>query len=194
MKSKDFVLTVVVSVATTMAITEMRTRPEVDQLLAADQESVRELTVDRLIVRHELVVSDTGEPWEKGFEQHQIPRGAVIRSLAAGPDGKPGVAGIWVFPARKLARDPRSGELRRHHVGEDYFAKPFKSAVDRAGLAKNAVPHSLRHSFATHLLEGGADIRSVQELLGHKNVRTMMIYLHVMNKPGLAVKSPVDVK
>lgn len=79
MKSKDFVLTVVVSVATTMAITEMRTRPEADQLLAADQESVRELTVDRLIVRHELVVSDTGEPWEKGFEQHQIPRGAVIR-------------------------------------------------------------------------------------------------------------------
>jgi hypothetical protein len=96
MKSKDFVLTVFVSVATTMAITEMQARPEADQLLAADQESVKELTVDRLIVRKELVVSDTGEPWEKGFEQHQIPRGAVIRSLAAGPDGKPGVAGIWV--------------------------------------------------------------------------------------------------
>ena len=96
MKSTDFVLTVVVSVATTLAVTEMTARPGTDQLLAAAQESVRELTVDRLIVRNELVVSDTGEPWEKGFEQHQIPRGAVIRSLAAGSDGKPGIAGIWV--------------------------------------------------------------------------------------------------
>ncbi len=81
MKSKDFLLTVAVSVATTLAITEMSERPTIDQLLAADQESVRELTVDRLIVREELVVSDTGEPWEKGFEQHQIPRGAVIRQM-----------------------------------------------------------------------------------------------------------------
>ena len=74
----------------------MTDRPTVDQLFAAEQESVRELTVDRLIVREELIVSDTGEPWEKGFEQHQIPRGAVIRSLAAGSEGRPGVAGIWV--------------------------------------------------------------------------------------------------
>ena len=96
MKSEDFLLTVAVSVATTLTITEMTDRPTVDQLFAAEQESVRELTVDRLIVREELIVSDTGEPWEKGFEQHQIPRGAVIRSLAAGPEGRPGVAGIWV--------------------------------------------------------------------------------------------------
>ena len=96
MKSKDFLLTVAVSVATTLAMTKIAERRGIDQLLAADQESVRELTVDRLIVREELCVSDTGEPWEKGFEQHQIPRGAVIRSLAAGPDGKPGVAGMWV--------------------------------------------------------------------------------------------------
>lgn len=98
----------------------------------------------------------------------------------------------WLFPATRLSKDPRSGKYRRHHLAEDYFAKCFKRAVKRAGISKNAVPHSLRHSFATHLLESGSDIRTVQDLLGHKDVRTTQIYLHVMNKPGLAVKSPVD--
>jgi site-specific recombinase XerD len=98
----------------------------------------------------------------------------------------------WLFPSRQMARDPRTAAVRRHHVSEQFFASAFKRAVRRTGILKQAVPHSLRHSFATHMLEGGADIRTVQELLGHSDVSTTMVYLHVMNRPGLAVRSPLD--
>jgi integron integrase len=98
----------------------------------------------------------------------------------------------YVFPAAKLSRDPRSGQIRRHHVNELGLQRSVKAAVRLARINKPASCHTLRHSFATHLLENGYDIRTVQMLLGHKDVATTMIYLHVMQKPGLGVKSPLD--
>jgi integron integrase len=98
----------------------------------------------------------------------------------------------YVFPSRTLSTDPRSGVTRRHHVDPSGLQKAVKDAVRAAGLAKPATCHSLRHSFATHLLESGYDIRTVQELLGHADVKTTMIYTHVLNRGGLAVRSPLD--
>lgn len=98
----------------------------------------------------------------------------------------------YVFPAKYRSIDPRTGVERRHHYYEKTFQKAMKQAVRKAGLFKTASSHTLRHSFATHLLESGYDIRTVQELLGHQDVRTTQIYTHVLNRGGNAVTSPLD--
>lgn len=117
-----------------------------------------------------------------------LPEGLAQKFLRAGESFE----WQWLFPSRETAVDPATRVRRRHHVSDAAFQHAIRVAARRAGITKRVTPHVLRHSFATHLLEGGTDIRTVQDLLGHESVETTQIYTHVMMKPGLGVRSPLD--
>ncbi|MFW6078888.1 MAG: integron integrase [Gemmatimonadota bacterium] len=117
-----------------------------------------------------------------------VPRALARKYRSAGRE----LAWQYVFPATRHHVDAQTGQRRRHHLHESSVQRAVKAAVRRAGITKRASPHTLRHSFATHLLEDGYDIRTIQELLGHKNVKTTMIYTHALNRGGRGVKSPLD--
>jgi integron integrase len=123
-----------------------------------------------------------------GFAGASMPE-ALVKKYSSAPKELPWQ---YIFPARKPAMDPRSGSLKQHCRHESYLQKAVKHAIRRSGINKNASCHTFRHSFATHLLEDGYDIRTVQELLGHKDVRTTMIYTHVLNRNKFNVRSPLD--
>jgi integron integrase len=154
---------------------------------------------DRVVMLPESLAADLRQQlaaahqrWQQdaqdGTAGVQLPHALERKYLRAGHSW----AWFWVFPQATLSTDPRSGVVRRHHLFVESFQRAFKRAVAAAGITQPATPHTLRHCFATHLLQSGSDIRTVQELLGHADVSTTMIYTHVLRLGGWAVRSPLD--
>lgn len=125
---------------------------------------------------------------EQGFDQIYLPYALAKKYPSAGKE----LGWRWVFPSRQRSRDKRSGQTWRHHISEEQFAGALKIAIRQAEIHKNGVPHSLRHSFATHLVEDGVDLPTLQKLMGHKDIETTMKYVHVSQSFGPKLKSPID--
>jgi integron integrase len=146
------------------------------------------LLVDDLRFQCEKVRSLHQQDLHEGYGEAILPDALQIKSKNASKE----LGWQFLFPSTKRSADPRTGVMARHHMHDTLIQREVKSAIRKANILKNGSCHSFRHSFATHLLEDGHDIRTVQELLGQKDVRTTMIYTHVLNKKGLTVRSPLD--
>ena len=168
---------------------------QMNQIVVRDGKGMK----DRITVLPESVKLPLKEhlEWVKSLHQNDLAEGygsVYLPDALARKYPHAGREWAWQynFPAKSLSVDPRSGETRRHHIHENSLQKAVKKAVKLAGMGKPVGCHTFRHSFATHLLEDGHDIRTVQELLGHKDVSTTMIYTHVLNRGGMGVQSPLD--
>jgi len=156
---------------------------------AKDRVTMLPVTLADLLQRHlQTVKALHDDDLQAGYGNVYLPN-ALERKY---PNASREWAWQYVFPATQVSVDPRSGITRRHHLDEKGLQRAMKQAVRDCGLVKPATPHTLRHSFATHLLDSGYDIRTVPELLGHSDVSTTMIYTHVLNKGGRGVRSPLD--